>query len=119
MPSFERSPVAGGKSDAYKVEEVRLGEGGSLHEVLLSGWGCPIGEMFDLEGLAKMCRKEGRSSFFVSSVPLKVGPLVCAIWIREEGTLIECADGGIGARRCCESTERCRYILTVNREGLR
>jgi Putative cyclase len=43
-----------------------------LHEVLLSGWGCPIGEMFDLEKLADECRKRGRWSFFVCSEPLNV-----------------------------------------------
>ncbi|KAI1816689.1 hypothetical protein GGS20DRAFT_583203 [Poronia punctata] len=44
----------------------------SLHEVLLAGWGCPIGELFDLEKLAEHCRKEGRWSFFVSSEPCNV-----------------------------------------------
>lgn len=43
-----------------------------LHEVLLSGWGCPIGEMFDLEKLAVECRKRGRWSFFLCSEPLNV-----------------------------------------------
>lgn len=43
-----------------------------LHEVLLSGWGCPIGEMFDLEGLAEECRKRGRWSFFFCSEPMNV-----------------------------------------------
>ncbi|KAI0540165.1 hypothetical protein GGR58DRAFT_173732 [Xylaria digitata] len=43
-----------------------------LHEVLLAGWGCPIGELFDLEKLAEQCRKEGRWSFFVSSEPCNV-----------------------------------------------
>lgn len=38
-----------------------------LHEVLLAGWGCPIGELFDLEKLAEHCRKAGRWSFFVTS----------------------------------------------------
>ena len=74
-PSFERSPVGGGKSEAYRAEEVSLRGVGSLHEVLLGGWGCPIGEMFDLEELAEVCRRESRWSFFISSVPLKVrGP---------------------------------------------
>ncbi|CAN6674827.1 hypothetical protein TRVA0_067S00320 [Trichomonascus vanleenenianus] len=41
----------------------------SLHHYLLAGWGVPIGEMFDLEGLAKVCQKLGRYSFFVTSVP--------------------------------------------------
>ncbi|CAO1598052.1 hypothetical protein XANCAGTX0491_001827 [Xanthoria calcicola] len=72
MPAFERSPPGGGKSDAYPAEEVGLEGACCLHEVLLGGWGCPIGEMFDLEALAEMCKKEARWSFFVSSVPLKV-----------------------------------------------
>ncbi|KAK6849637.1 hypothetical protein PG995_013470 [Apiospora arundinis] len=43
-----------------------------LHEVLLGGWGCPIGELFDLEALAKRCREEKRWSFFVCSEPCNV-----------------------------------------------
>ena len=41
-----------------------------LHNVLLSGWGMPIGELFDLEELARVCKRLKRMSFFVSSVPL-------------------------------------------------
>lgn len=44
----------------------------SLHEVLLAGWGCPIGELFWLEDLAETCRREGRWSFFVTSEPCNV-----------------------------------------------
>ncbi|KAI0834568.1 hypothetical protein F5Y06DRAFT_289666 [Hypoxylon sp. FL0890] len=44
----------------------------SLHEVLLAGWGCPIGELFDLEKLAEYCKAQGRWSFFVSSEPCNV-----------------------------------------------
>jgi hypothetical protein len=61
-PSFERSPVTGPHADKSLV----------LHEWLLAGWGMPIGEMFDLEGLSEMCEKTGRWSFFLCSVPLKV-----------------------------------------------
>jgi hypothetical protein len=43
-----------------------------MHEVLLSGWGCPIGEMFDLETLAEECKKRGRYSFFFCSAPLNL-----------------------------------------------
>ncbi|KAL8944019.1 MAG: hypothetical protein Q9216_000728 [Gyalolechia sp. 2 TL-2023] len=39
----------------------------ALHEVLLSGWGMPIGELFDLEKLARHCKKSNRWSFFVTS----------------------------------------------------
>ncbi|KAF2167663.1 hypothetical protein M409DRAFT_65801 [Zasmidium cellare ATCC 36951] len=44
----------------------------SLHEVMLAGWGMPIGELFDLEGLARQCREVGRWSFFVCSKPVYV-----------------------------------------------
>ncbi|KAI1138722.1 hypothetical protein F5Y05DRAFT_382164 [Hypoxylon sp. FL0543] len=44
----------------------------SLHEVLLAGWGCPIGELFDLERLAEYCKAQRRWSFFVSSEPCNV-----------------------------------------------
>ncbi|RJE23487.1 hypothetical protein PHISCL_04156 [Aspergillus sclerotialis] len=43
-----------------------------LHEWLLSGWGLPIGELFDLERLSEECRKRQKWSFFFSSVPLKI-----------------------------------------------
>jgi hypothetical protein len=39
----------------------------ALHEVLLAGWGMPIGELFDLEKLAEHCQKVKRWSFFVTS----------------------------------------------------
>jgi hypothetical protein len=32
----------------------------------------PIGELFNLEDLARTCKELGRTSFFVSSVPLRV-----------------------------------------------
>jgi hypothetical protein len=38
-----------------------------LHEVLLAGWGCPIGELFDLEKLAEHCKEKKRWNFFVTS----------------------------------------------------
>lgn len=38
-----------------------------LHEVLLAGWGCPIGELFDLERLSEVCKETGRYTFFVTS----------------------------------------------------
>ncbi|KAE8154255.1 hypothetical protein BDV25DRAFT_148167 [Aspergillus avenaceus] len=43
-----------------------------LHEYVLAGWGMPIGELFDLEALARICRDLQRWSFFVSSVPLNM-----------------------------------------------
>lgn len=43
-----------------------------LHEWLLAGWGMPIGELFDLEELAKICASTGRYTFFLSSAPMNV-----------------------------------------------
>ena len=71
MPAFERSPVTGPHADDRFV----------LHEWLLAGWGMPIGEMFDLEDLSEMCKREGRSTFFLSSMPLKVSRLLrCVLY---------------------------------------
>jgi len=44
----------------------------SLHEVLLGGWGMPIGEMWDLEALSEECAREQRYSFFLTSMPLNI-----------------------------------------------
>ncbi|KAL2006016.1 hypothetical protein VTN00DRAFT_9670 [Thermoascus crustaceus] len=41
-----------------------------LHQHVLAGWGVPIGEMFDLDRLAELCKRLGRWTFFVSSSPL-------------------------------------------------
>jgi hypothetical protein len=65
-PSFERAPIAGPHANLDTM----------LHQWCLAGWGMPIGEMFDLEGLAKYCKESGRYSFFLSSVPLKVSCFV-------------------------------------------
>ncbi|KAJ6091653.1 hypothetical protein N7467_003622 [Penicillium canescens] len=40
-----------------------------LHQSLLALWGVPIGEMWDLERLASLCRERGKWSFFVTSAP--------------------------------------------------
>ncbi|KAH8820152.1 hypothetical protein F5884DRAFT_39090 [Xylogone sp. PMI_703] len=47
-------------------------EGLFMHEVLLPGWGMPIGELFDLEELARICQLEQRWVFFVVSTPLNM-----------------------------------------------
>jgi hypothetical protein len=44
----------------------------SCHEVMLAGWGMPIGELFDLEALGKHCKETGRYEFFVVSEPVNV-----------------------------------------------
>ncbi|MCJ1473079.1 hypothetical protein MMC13_001729 [Lambiella insularis] len=62
------SAVAG---DAPSFEAWPPKQQPALHEILLAGWGCPIGELFDLEPLAQHCKEIGRWSFFLASVPLK------------------------------------------------
>lgn len=42
----------------------------SMHNYCLAGWGVPIGEMFDMERLAALCKKLNRWTFFVTSTPL-------------------------------------------------
>ncbi|KAH8762363.1 hypothetical protein BGZ57DRAFT_943859 [Hyaloscypha finlandica] len=44
----------------------------ALHEFLLGSWGVLIGEMFDLEALAKQCKEKQRWSFFFMSTPLNM-----------------------------------------------
>jgi kynurenine formamidase len=43
-----------------------------MHQTLLSGFGMPIGELFDLEALSKECDKQQRWSFFFTSQVLNV-----------------------------------------------
>jgi kynurenine formamidase len=57
---------------AYEAWPSAKSWGVSMHEVFLSGWGMPIGESFDLEGLSEICSKEKRWSFMFVSVPLDV-----------------------------------------------
>jgi hypothetical protein len=43
-----------------------------MHETILSGFGLPIGELFDLDDLAKECKKQNRWTFFMTSEPLNL-----------------------------------------------
>jgi len=43
-----------------------------MHQTLLGLWGMPIGELFDLEELSKVCAEKGRYTFFFSSWPLNI-----------------------------------------------
>lgn len=63
------SAVAG---DQPSFEAWPSREDWALHEVLLAGYGTPIGELFWLEDLAEACAREGRWSFFVTSEPCNV-----------------------------------------------
>lgn len=44
----------------------------AMHQILLSGFGMPIGELFDLEALAKECEAQRRWTFFFTSQVLNV-----------------------------------------------
>ncbi|KAG9600511.1 hypothetical protein KCU77_g3280, partial [Aureobasidium melanogenum] len=44
----------------------------SLHEILLGGWGMPIGEMWDLEAISEACDRHKRYTFFLTSMPLNI-----------------------------------------------
>ena len=44
----------------------------AMHQILLSGFGMPIGELFDLEELAKECERQKRWTFFLTSQVLNV-----------------------------------------------
>ncbi|KAF7864067.1 hypothetical protein EAF04_007032 [Stromatinia cepivora] len=43
-----------------------------LHDWLLSLFGCPIGELWNLEELANVCAEQNRYSFFFTSAPLNI-----------------------------------------------
>lgn len=76
-PSFERAPIRGSHANPDF----------NLHEWILAGWGCPIGEMFDLEALSSHCKAIERYSFFLSSVPLKVSIVLDLLTYANEGIL--------------------------------
>jgi hypothetical protein len=52
------------KGEGYKVK--------LNHEVFLSGWGMPIGELFDLEELSKTCKQLNKYTFLLVASPLNV-----------------------------------------------
>ena len=65
-PGWERWPALEGDGEVGGIGKLRL------HEVLLNGWGMPIGELFDLERLSQACLALKRWTFYFSSMPLHV-----------------------------------------------
>jgi len=63
LEMYPHLPIINNQQEGYKIR---------LHEVLLAGWGCPIGEFFHLEELAKYCSSIGRYTFFFTSEPCNV-----------------------------------------------
>lgn len=59
-------------TNAYEQWPSDKPTGVSCHEVFLSGWGMPIGEVWDLEALARTCREHQRWEFYLTSAPLYI-----------------------------------------------
>lgn len=64
--------AAVGDTVAFEAWPPKIAEGWCLHEWLLVQWGSPIGEMWDLEKLAAVCKQKKRYTFFLTSAPLHV-----------------------------------------------
>ena len=67
---WENFSAVGGDQPALEVWPTQ--KDWLLHEVLLAGWGCPIGEWFNLEALSEKCKQKERWSFFLMSEPCNV-----------------------------------------------
>ncbi|KAF7197789.1 hypothetical protein HII31_00878 [Pseudocercospora fuligena] len=61
-----------GDTIAFEAWPPPFESGWTLHEWLLVQWGTPIGELWNLEELSKMCEKEGRWTFFLTSAHLHI-----------------------------------------------
>ena len=63
-----------GDSLGFEVCPAPFGKKGQvcLHEWLLTHWGTPIGELWDLEKLSKACADAKQWSFLFTSAPLNV-----------------------------------------------
>ncbi|KIX91945.1 uncharacterized protein Z520_12334 [Fonsecaea multimorphosa CBS 102226] len=59
-------------SDAPAFESWPMDDPEHLHHFLLPLWGVPIGEMWDLDRLAELCKKHNRYTFFLTSSPANV-----------------------------------------------
>jgi hypothetical protein len=69
-----------------------------LHQSLLALWGCPIGEMWDLEKLAEKCRERGRWTFFMTSAPANMpGKEIDSSSVFDRKLIINGSLGGVGS----------------------
>ncbi|RAQ52649.1 hypothetical protein AFGD_004759 [Aspergillus flavus] len=64
--------MVGGDSPAWECLPPVPSANFLYHEVLLAGWGCPIGELLWLEDLARACDEHKKWTFFLTSAPLNV-----------------------------------------------
>jgi hypothetical protein len=63
-PTFECWPVSATQGGRGSI--------GFMHQNILALWGMPLGEMWDLERAADVCKKERRWTFFLTSAPANV-----------------------------------------------
>ncbi|RDW76651.1 uncharacterized protein DSM5745_06643 [Aspergillus mulundensis] len=63
-PTFECWPVTATEGGRGKI--------GFMHQNILALWGMPLGEMWDLEGVSEVCRRQNRWTFFLTSAPANV-----------------------------------------------
>ncbi|KAF2163761.1 hypothetical protein M409DRAFT_25945 [Zasmidium cellare ATCC 36951] len=61
-----------GDTIAFESWPPNMESGWTLHEWLLAQFGTPIGELWNLEELSKVCEKERKWTFFLTSAPLHV-----------------------------------------------
>ncbi|KAL4875327.1 hypothetical protein BJY04DRAFT_232698 [Aspergillus karnatakaensis] len=66
-----------GDSPTFECWPVTATEGGRghikfMHQDILAKWGMPLGEMWNLEGVAEKCWALGRWKFFITSAPANV-----------------------------------------------
>jgi kynurenine formamidase len=61
-------------SDATSVEAIPASDGTRmrLHEACLAGWGMILGELLDLEALAKTAARNNRWTFFLTICPINL-----------------------------------------------
>ena len=86
-----------------------------LHEYILALWGMPLGEMLDLEKLAKTCRAKNRWTFFFSSAPANVPgkPFSSFSFVTLQSSWLKLTRG---LHRGCElARQRARNLLELRR----
>lgn len=88
------SAVAG---DTPAFEAWPTNQNWSFHQFLLSCWGVPIGEMWDLEKLSEVCKERNQYAFYFSSMPANVpGKQQIIQYLRPRG-LLTLKVGGVGS----------------------
>jgi hypothetical protein len=109
-PTFEAWPSQAGESrDINHRKGVLLTEIETdyyLHEYILPLWGMPLGEMFDLEKLSAVCKKNQRWTFFVTSAPANC-PGMCGY----SSLFYQLLTGHLVPRGCELPWKRCRCSL--------